>query len=316
MKNVIKIVGSGLVVSVIMLLVGCGVNYTGNPDNDSTTCGNITMGQGKFAYADGFVYFTDFSNIYEYDTESQKTVVLKGKSDDIKSIYVQDDYIYFGCNGLRRLRRDGKRVRQVYESENAGLQTYVNGSDAYILQSIEGSFYHRNLTDGTETKLMDHVMGYYVDDENIYVVAKREDGIPYLFVGGREDMKFEMVELSFSPIAVAAAGDAVYLSARGTYQIIKYSSRGEEPLPVYATYYQAVDDKILYLDAKTFENSCFDLAVYDEISGESRTVFEGVYDFGMVGENCVGIQAGTQPGAGYYLYDMENDETVFMYEPE
>ena len=201
-----------LLAAVLCLPAGCGVNYTGNPDNDSTSCGNITMGEGKFAYADGVVYFADFTNVYEYDTETGKIVILDAKSDDVRSIYVQDDYIYFACKGLRRLSRDGKKVQQVMEWEEGCLQLYIEDSDAYYLApGIEGSLYHRNLEDGAETELLKDVLAYYVDDTNLYAVADKDE-IPCLFVGDKEKRDLSVQELSFSPIEVFASEDGLYLS--------------------------------------------------------------------------------------------------------
>ena len=292
-------------------MIGCNVQYTGNPDNTSTSCANMTMGNGKFAYCGEFIYFTNYLNIYEYDTETGTTVVLDSKSADVRNIYVQDEYVYFSSEGLKRIRKDGKRIQQVFEREGGCLQLYVEDENAFYLNSIEGSLYHRDIKNGTETELMNDVLSYFVDEEKLYVVAK-EDGIPYLYASAKDSINFTKQELAFAPIGVISEDDSLYLSERGSYQIIKCTQEEEVRLPIYATYFQVIDDKVIYMDSNTYQNGCFDLVIYNMQSGESTLVYQGVYDFCVLGDEYIGIQYQPVQSAEYYLYNLETNEVLQM----
>lgn len=306
-----KAISICLFVVFALSMTGCNVQYTGNPDNTSTSCANITMGNGKFAYCGDFIYFTDYLNIYEYDTETGITVVLDSKSEDVRNIYIQDEYVYFSSEGLKRIRKDGKKVQQMFEREGGCLQLYIEDKNAFYLDSIEGSLYHRDIQDGTETELMKRVLSYFVDEEDIYVVAKEEE-TPYLYVAEKNNMKFTKQEFSFEPIGVLSKDGSLYMTERGSYQLIKYSQGNEERLPVYGVYFQVVGDKVIYMDSNTYQNGCFDLVVYNMQLGESTTVYQGVYDFCVLGNEYIGIQYQPVQSAEYYLYNLETNEVSQM----
>lgn len=297
---------------IMVLLTGCQEKYAGNFNNNSTTCGNIVMGKGKFAFDNEFIYFTDREKIYEYDLETKKTIVLDSKSDDVKGLYIQDEYIYFACAGLKRMTKDGKKTQQVFERKGGCLQLYIESENAYFLESIEGSLYHRNLENNLETEILNHVLSYYVGDENIYAIA-REGDMPQLFVSKKNEIKFCVQELSFVPVAVFATTDSIYLVERQSYQIIKCTLQGEERLPIYGTYYQIVDDKIIYLDSNTYKNSCFTLVEYNMNTGESKNIYENVFDFNILENKYVCIQHMPVQTAEYYIYNLETGENLLMY---
>lgn len=313
MKSIIKYLSLIFTMLVLFNFSGCKADYTGNYDNSSTTCGNIVMGNGKFAVDNGFIYFTDRQNIYEYDIETKKTVFFSSKDDvDVRSIFVQDKYIYFASDGLNRITRDGKKQKKVFGWDSGSLQLYIEGYDAYYLNSIEGSLFLRDLENEVEKELFQEVLAYFVDSENVYVVAK-VDGQNFLYTALKSNLDFSKTELSFKPIAVFSDDESLYLAEQSTYQVIKVSSAGEERLPIYSCYYQVLDGNIIYLDSTTFKNSCFDLKIYDVDTKKSKTVCEGVFDFNVLDNKYVGIQCGTGNNSKFLLYDIASGETELMY---
>lgn len=301
-----------ITVCVSIIFTGCQEKYAGNFDNNSTTCENIVMGNGKFTLHNDFIYFTNRENIYEYDMETKSTIILNSESADVRSLYIQDNYIYFACAGLKRITKDGKKVQQIFESKKGCIQLYVEDAYAYFLDSVEGCLYRRNLKEDKEKKLLENVLAYYIDENNIYAVAKDKD-IPYLFVSKKEEIDFRIQELSFIPISVLTKDSTIYASERQSHQIVKISSKGEERLPIYGTYYQVIDDKIIYLDSKTYENSCFTLVEYNVNTGESKNIYENVFDFNILENKYVCIQHMPVQTAEYYIYNLETGENLLMY---
>ena len=301
-----------MVIGISIIFTGCQEKYTGNYNNNSTTCENIVMGNGKFTLHNDFIYFTNRENIYEYDMETKSTIVLESKSADVRSLYTQEKYIYFECDGLKRITKDGKKVERVFERKGGCIQLYVEDAYAYFLDSIEGSLYRRNLKDDKEKELLENVLAYYIDENNIYAVAREKD-IPCLFVSKKEEIDFRIQQLSFIPTSVLARDSTIYASERQSYQIVKITSEGEERLPIYGMYYQVIDDTIVYLDSKTYENSCFTLVEYNMKTGQSKNIYENVFDFNILENKYVCIQHMPVQTAEYYIYNLETGENVLMY---
>lgn len=301
-----------LIILIMFLLIsGCQVKYEGNYDNGSTSNANITMGNGKFAFDNDFIYFTDRLNIYEYDCLSNNTISFNSKCDDVRSIYIQDEYVYFACNGLQRITKDGKKQQTVFEVDNC-LQLIVEEQYAYYLDSVDGNLFQYELKEKSENILANNVLSYFIDEECIYVVAKIGK-VPKLYVSSKEKIDLKEKVLSFMPISVVSKDDGLYLAERETYQIVKFDDGEEERLPIYSTYYQVIDNKIVYLDSETFENSCFSLVIYDEQTGQKKVICEEVYDFNILEDKYVCIQKSTGEYAQYLFYDLETQETKLMY---
>lgn len=311
MKQLINMTRTLIILIMFLLISGCQVKYEGNYDNESTSNSNITMGNGKFAFDNDFIYFTDRLNIYEYDCLSDETISFNSKCDDVRSIYIQDEYIYFACNGLQRITKDGKKQQTVFEVDNC-LQLIVEEQYAYYLDSVDGNLFQYKLEEKSEDVLANNVLSYFVDEDYIYAVSKTDD-VPKLYVSSKEKIAFKERELSFMPITVISENDRLYLAERETYQIVKCDDEIEKRLPIYSTYYQVVNNKIVYLDSKTFENSCFNLVIYDEQTGHQKVICEEVYDFNILEDKYVCIQKSTGEYAQYLFYDLETEETKLMY---
>lgn len=318
---------SGVVVATICMLLVAVVlfvstgereeQYTGR--NIGTTCGNINMGQGKFAYSNGFIYFSDFGKIYEYNTQNGKTVVLPldKVSTYPTSLFVSSNAVWFSdYKGLQYITKDGKKQDKLFERDGKCVQFYADEMDAYYLSGVEGSLYHRDMSTGTETQLISYVNGYYVDNNSIYAVAKRDgkkDNEWMLYQKRRSDAEFEEISLSFQPIAVNVLGDTIYLAQRKTYQITKYKNGVETPLPIYGTYFQAIDDCIIYSDSTGFKNSCFPIKNYNMNTGENALLCENVYDFCIFEDRYLCCECIRSSEVYYMLIDLKMNTSVQMY---
>lgn len=309
MRKFFKIFNLCLSLLLLFSLCGCNANKIENLSNTSTSCGNIVMGNGKFAYDNGFIYFTDLENIYEYDISTGKTIFFSAKSDDVRSLFVKDKNVFFSCNGLNSITRDGKKKKVIFERQDGCLQLYVNDDVAYYLDSIEGSLYRRKL-DSKEETLFNNVLSYYVDEKNIYVVSNNGENTA-LYISPKTKIEFSKITLSFEPIAVFAHSNKIYLSAKSTYQIVELYNNTETVIPITTTYYQIVNNQIIYLDSKTYENSCFDLMCYDISTNTTAIICENVFDFNVFDE-LICMQCSTGENAEYKVYNTNTKTTSTM----
>ncbi len=299
-----------LIVYCIVFLGGCTVVYDGNPEPHSTSCGNITMGNGKFSYDNGFVYYTDLSDIYEYEIASNKAVTVFSTADIIKDIYVQDQYIYFNSNGLKRVTKDGKKQQRIFERNDGCLQLFVEDANAWYLDSVEGTLYRRDLKTKKEEAVLSHVMSYYVDDEHIYAIAKEED-VPALFISDKNNIQFNKVTLSFLPINVLADDGIVYMAERESYQVVQWDSGKESRLPIASCYYQIMGNRIIYLDSSAYDNSNSSLMQYDMTTGEKKRISEDVSDFNLLEDRYICIQCRAEDQQ-FWIYDAETGKMENM----
>lgn len=301
-----------IAVLLLFLLSLCGCRQKGpvySGEKTGTTCANITMGGGMFAYGNGFVYYCDtYKYIYEYDIDSKKTVRLE--MDDVKgmlasNLFLSQDYIFYGEDKVLYMSKDGKEKGVLYTPKTFRcLRTFADGQDLFYIDGLDGNLYHGNLTTGEETTLARVVNGYYVDDNSIYVIAKEDGDVWQLFVSGRNEFRFTPVELSFVPIAVVADGDALYLSKQGSWQIIKYQDGKETEYPIQSWYYQVLGDAIYYLDKNEFKNSCYTLKKYDMNTGKITHVCNMVFRFCILEGRYVCCDVWGDE-SGCYLIDLE-----------
>ena len=271
------------------------------------------MSSGAFACQGDFIYFTDGSTIYEYDTVTQTTVHFDAKSEGIKSMYIQGEHIYFSCDGLKRITKDGKKVETVFERKNGCLQLIVEEKYAYYLDSVEGSLYRRELKTDLEEGILTNVFSYHIDENGIYAVAKEND-VLMLFVTGKEHIDFKQKELSFEPIKVYASDGKLFLSEKGTYQVIQLTDDTETRLPVYSLVYQMMDESLICLSDKSDKEENAggyrELVLYDIATGEVEVVCENVYDFNIFENKYIFIETPSDEGVLFLIYDMETKETI------
>ena len=279
------------------------------------TFGNIAMGLGRAAYDGENVYFLAHDGaenvLYTYNvaTEQVETMYLQDDTPVRASLYVHEEYIYYGNSGenggLTRISKDGEISEQVINHGEGFQQIFIDDKNAYILEAVEGGLFEQSLEDGSEKELFSNVLGYFVDDENVYVIA-RENDVPYLFIAEKASMMFEKQNLSFTPISIYVEDGELYLAKQEDYQIVRVCDGKEKELPIYGTYYQVAEDKIVYLDAMTYEDSCYDLMSYDMVTEESYEISQKVFDFAVFGDEFIYLQCDTVPDAEFYLYDFQN----------
>ena len=280
------------------------------------TFGNISMGLGRAAYDGENVYFLANESVYSYNVNSKELeeLQLQDETPVRTSMFVQDEFIYYGSigenSGLKRISKDGATIEQVIDYEKGFQQIFIDEKNAYILESIEGSLVVKELQTGEKKELFSSVLSYFVDEDKVYVIA-RENDTPYLFEADKAILQFAKQDLSFTPISIYVANEKLYLAQQGDYQIVRISDGVEEKLPLYGTYYQVIDDKIIYLDSTTYFDSCFDLAFYDLKSGLSEVICENVFDFALLDANYIYIQCDTTPDSEYYLYDYNELKQIY-----
>ena len=301
-----------IAVLLLFLLSLCGCRQKGpvySGEKTGTTCANITMGGGIFAYGNGFVYYCDaYKNIYEYDIESKKTVRLELENPSPMlscNLFQSQDYIFYGVGAIEYISKDGKEKGVLYTPECGGcLQAFADGQDLFYIDCLDGNLYHGNLTTGEETTLARVINGYYVDDDSIYAVAMEDGDAMQLFVSSRDEFRFTPVALSFQPIAVIADGDTLYLSKAGSWQIIKYQDGKETEFPIQSWKYQILGDAIYYLDKNGFSNSCSPLKKYDMNTGEITLVCDTVFKFCILEGRYVCCEVWGDE-SGCYIIDLE-----------
>ncbi len=284
-----------------------------NPDSyngPSTTFSNILMGNGTFAYHNNFIYIATNSGAIEYDLLSKESVFIPSKHEMDAISYVDNHYIYFSQrekNGLMCMSKDGKISKTIYDDASGYYYLYLTETHAYYANSMNGSLFRYTFETDTEDKLCSILNGYFIDDSTLYVLQEKNDAT-YLYKSNLNEIDFQPVSLSFSPIRVIAIDDTLYLSKKGIWDIIMYKDGIETTLPIYSFDYQVLGNQIIYIDRSTNI-----LNLYNLETGEIRTLFENaVYTFCILAERYIGIQSSNT----YYLYDLESETLELMYPQE
>lgn len=281
--------------------------------NTGTTCGNIVMGYGKFAYRDGFVYVSCGEEIIEYDLETGVPAFLKLPSDRLgaDNLFLSDTDIYYtDKNTLNRIRRDGKESSTVSDRKNSTyLKLFVDGTDAYFMNHTEGSLFHMDLNTMKETELISKVNAYYADETTIYAVAKDADNQWGLFCSNRESVDFKKIDLSFLPITVYADAQGIFMTEKGSeWQIIRVVDGTETRLPCNGLLYQVMGDKLLYLEDKVGMEGVSPLKSYDLTTGEIKLICKDVYSFCVIEERYIACDLVGE--GGIVLIDTQTGETI------
>lgn len=278
-----------------------------------TTCVNVTMGNGRFAYQDEFIYFSDMDTIYEYDIQSGKVVQLsyEGTSNP-RSLLVATDYIGYADSGLKAITRDGKGNKTIFDRGGNCIQFFTDGEIAYYMDYIEENLYQRDMQTGEETVLCEGILSYHVDDNYIYAVTKKDDQ-RRLSRSEKETIEFKEIKLSFEPIAVYSCDRGVFMAQKGDYQIIRYENGVETKLPIYGTFYQTIDNCVIYSDSTEYMNGCFPLKSYNLDTGGETLLCKNVFDFCILENRYICCECVTDMGTVFQYYDWQTGETVQMY---
>ena len=275
---------------------------------------NVTMELGQIAKQGKYIYFLNSGKVIEYDIDTGVAIELNSSNTVMFSMTASDNYIYFapmGGGGVNRIAKDSNTVEIVFKSD-CNRDVYIEGNNAFYYKYGK-ALYHRDIISDTETLLVEgHVKTFFIDENNIYVILQHNESGTDSFTlmkSPRDNIEFTKVPLSFSPIAVFAHGDDLYLSKMGQWEVVKVSDGVETELPIKSLSYQVVGNKLIYSD--TFGK----LKIYDLTTAETATIYEGkstglyVLDARYVCYTAFGVD-------WYKLYDLETGETKLIYGEE
>ena len=264
---------------------------------------NVTMELGQIAKQGKYIYFLNSGKVIEYDIDTGVAIELNSSNTVMFSMAASDNYIYFapmGGGGVNRIAKDSNTVEIVFKSD-CNRDVYIEGNNAFYYKYGK-ALYHRDIISDTETLLVEgHVKTFFIDENNIYVILQHNESGTDSFTlmkSPRDNIEFTKVPLSFSPIAVFAHGDDLYLSKMGQWEVVKVSDGVETELPIKSLSYQVVGNKLIYSD--TFGK----LKIYDLTTAETATIYEGkstglyVLDARYVCYTAFGVD-------WYKLYDLD-----------
>lgn len=300
---------------------------------------NAMNSNGHFAYRDGYIYFVDTRNIYEYDTETGRTVVLCCTDYYPTALFVSEERVWYtniGTKGLLYVTRDGKEQGKSFtDTGEPGSWFCCDGEDAYFLarvteadNSFKVALFHMNWETGATTMLSGdyNVHTYSVDADNIYMVAlvaKEGANKDYeLFVSARGKIDFRRIDLSFEPVVTCPTTDGLYISNLSkTGNSYLYRGDALEELSVsFGPYYDVVENSLIYENDSTFSHtrsiSCRALELYDLETGEKRVLNDSVFEFGVLENRYVCYWWADDVHQKWYYYDLQTGETKLMYEIE
>lgn len=243
---------------------------------DSNTMTNTITAQGRFAYSDGYYYFSTASGLYRLrdgagrperlplpagETEPRFLVMTEQGLGYVTS---RDTFAVYTSEGIQEvaLPKESHLVR-VFAEEN------------YIYTNNGEDFCRIELSSGRKTVLLTEVHGYFVDGDRIYALT---EGARFLW-SPKDTVAFESVPLSFHPASVIAHGDTLYftefLSDGNRYRVIRYRAGEETQLPVVGFNLQIYGEQLLYMDGKTLRS-------YDLVTGKDTLLAEEVYEYAVV----------------------------------
>lgn len=282
--------------------------------NNGTTCANITMARGTFAYRDGFIYMVGNTGVCEYDIGTGKTTVIPIPIGYVSSdIIVTSDHIGYNDNGLVAVTRDGKTCQRIFKEEMCG-ELYIDSSTAYYRSGTNRALYVRDLRskeDAGQT-ILENVNSYHISDQNIYAIC--QDGERYKAVySPKDNIAFQDIPLSFEPKLILSNGEDLYIteyiSQQKSMQVIKVSGGEETRLPVYAYTYQVLDGCLIYMDEKTPGNGFKRVKSYDPKTGEENILCENVSDFAILDGRYIVFKQHEHIGSTHWSYlDWETGE--------
>ena len=346
-----------LLLALTLCLCSCQVidRTSGGTDGDwpvgvaDTSLENILMGNGEFAYYDGFIYFAPPGNIIaEVDLSTMKIAVLDIPCGTwIPNMTTDGEYIYFdatgGGEGRYRISADGKVLERVKGYlDQAGTYRYNEGIDSFYLKGgLNGPLCYENLETHEVTELLDMARSYNLDEDFVYGVSielKDDYAETYLYYGRRDNFDLQKIQLvseetgqQICPIYVAIYGNVMYVNEGNTYQVYEVDiSAGlspdevctAKPLPVYGLAFYRAGDYIVYeRNSFTVEldgEEC--VYAYNLKTGETEGILdEGIYMMCALADRYVCMH--TSDGSmcifdlekwEYLAFDLDEEET----EPE
>lgn len=274
---------------------------------NGTTCANITMGNGRFAYRDGLLYMASPYGIYEYDVQTEDSIFLSGEIPAFSvSLIVTENHIgYLDYDGsIKAVTKDGKKTETIRKIDGGCTYFYIDGTTAYYEKNDNLYCQDLNNKKGNTITLVENIVNYYVSDDKIYAIV--EDNGNYMAVySGKDSISFNKIELSFDPVAVLASGEDIYFSQYETFQVICLADGQEIALPISSIYYQILDGYVIYLDEETYNNSCFTAKSYHLASGKETILCENVFDFCVLDNRYIAFWTWETVGERWAVYDWQ-----------
>ena len=298
-------------------------------DVPSTSTENILMGNGEFAYYNGFIYFAPPGNmIAEVDLSTMKVATFEVSSSMwIAGLEADSEHIYFTTlDGRRSLTTDGKtEAASVAYSDPEGLwYRYNQGTDSFYIQSgLMGDLYYEDLETHEVTKLLDEVAHFGLDGQYIYAVANQQNvegektflnNGKYLYRIDRETFAYEIIHLVtedgsvFKPIKFTIVDNVLYADQAGTYQLyyIDLETIGSlektyevTALPMQTLDFRVIGNQVFYVPDDREEILPRNMYIYNLETGEtSDVIFEDVYVFCVVADRYVCVH--TENSMGIY----------------
>ena len=313
---------SAILICLSLIFALCGCNKEADiaiTKNNGTSCANVVMSMGRFAYSNGLLYFADPSTIYEYDMETGKTVFLPVNmpGDPMDLMVSENHIIYCGFSenyerGAVAVTKDGKKNTALFAGKEGCYQLYIDENDAYYLSARGGNLYYRNMADGKEELILKDALTYFATAEKIYAIQLVDD--KYILKScARNDFTFETIPLSFEPIEILVDDEDIYLSQKGDYQVIRYCNGNETILPIRSVKFQVDDGCLLYSDHTTFKNSTWTIKRFDLETQEKTVICEDVMEFGVFDEGYIAFWCRGEAGSWWKLYDEQTDSLQQIY---
>lgn len=270
-----------------------------------TTCANNTMGLGRFAYSDGYIYCAGAENhIYCYDLQSGqvKDIILSDRFAGPGEMFVTDNYICYvdSWSDLMVVSKDGVTEEAVYQGIHSA-RLYAEGSTLYTASGII------DLTTGRITNWPEGVYNYYVDANYIYALKEGEN---CFLRAPKGTMDFVSIPVSFCPISIFADGEDIYMTQGGTtnWTVIRYHNGQETKLPIRALEFQVFDGTIIYRCEQSQGQA---IKSYDLQTGEIRVLHEDGFNFSILNNRYVCICCADDEGQSYsVILDWQTGETV------
>jgi len=268
---------AGLIAAVLAVLLACGA-FAAELLYGTMNMENTVTGSGRFLLHEDKIYFeAPVGGILALDIQSGTTSTIATEDRDLRSLFIM--------NGKLGYVRGFQDVVLQTESRNS-WGTLLSGS--YPRMFLDGSFLYSDnglqlqrtdLETGETEVLAENTHGYFVDDENLYVLVGDRGNV--FLKSKKELVSFEEISLSFYPAAVYAHGEDLYFSRYAAigedephFRVILYRDGTETPLPIYSALLQKVEDTVYYLQDNT-------LKTYHAATG-IKTLREDVYEFSVL----------------------------------
>ncbi len=314
-------------------LCACGQNPTipyGDDDLNNVRA-NSAMGINLFDMRDDFVYFTDHSDIYEYDMRSGKTIRLGLNSKfilgDLNVHYRNITYstLENGVSGIGVVSRDGKTVSLLpsISSDSAISNVYIENDVCYY--KTNGELIRQNINsekreilvskDFLEQEGMSLIITYYVSDDSIYLstyphTEDYKNGEPTaLYVSSKDEIDFKKIPIedpNIKPNQFLLVDDILYVCRTNPFALFTMKTDGTfiEDLPISSPNFRVLDNFLYYIDITNNTLNSYNLE-----TGEIRQIIQGSFDeFSLLQDRYIGAWSMD----AIYLYDIQTGESVNM----